>query len=100
VSENWSEVREFLGGGADFCGLKLFIVKLISVATPVFSNVMHASLFYCQGFYAPGKSWIFPKISRTWKVLGENALGPGKSWNLPVVEFNQHAFYAENAMCK
>jgi len=28
-----------------------------------------------------GKSWIFPKISRSWKVL-ENEFGPRKSWKL------------------
>jgi len=29
----------------------------------------------------PGKSWIFPKLSRSWKVL-ENEFGPRKSWKL------------------
>jgi len=29
----------------------------------------------------PGKSWIFSKLSRTWK-LRENELVPGKSWKL------------------
>jgi len=32
----------------------------------------------CGRFPMPsGKSWIFPKISRTWKVL-KNEFGPGK----------------------
>jgi len=30
-----------------------------------------------QGCHAAGKSWIFPKISRIWKVL-ENEFGPGE----------------------
>jgi len=39
------------------------------------------------------KSWIFPKISRIWKVL-ENEFGPGKFWNLePMVHLSQYAFY-------
>jgi len=36
----------------------------------------------------PGKSWIFLKISRPWKVL-ESEFGLGKSWNLLVIQIIQ-----------
>jgi len=59
-------------------------------------------LFSFRVLASPGKSWIFLKISRTWKVVGNEFghgkyrkfkfNGPGKCWNLSAVQLNQHVF--------
>ena len=64
--------------------------QCIAVACRIFTPIQHirqyittcikCTLTQTRVPTLPGKSWIFCKISRRWKVL-ENGFGPGKSWN-------------------